>query len=262
MSRKLDTVTASTVSTPTVSVPLDTNKNQSLKQDLHLRISKGKAIEKKGTGLQPSETPSTDQGQSIQQPITPYRSGTRMRGSNSFTSIGQALAKTRPALLMQPRPISATDHPAFRIPISDQLAACIEDIAQEVGDLRHRRSNLTQAVHLQEQTALPESVFATKLYEARAITKDRLQGSSIPGFHRVAKPMAYFWTVVRDQLGLTIGQIEAAALPNASEDPTRQGRGERWTNRRVGVEAHGTARPTQSRTYVQQPSGDPRYNLQ
>ena len=68
-------------------------------------------------------------------------------------------------------------------------------------------SNVSQAMRLLEQSRFDVTSFVGKLYEAHAITKDRMRDG------RVAKPMAFYFVVVRDLVGLRepAGQIQANA---------------------------------------------------
>ncbi len=77
--------------------------------------------------------------------------------------------------------------------IPDSLKVTIEDISREFGEPRSYRSNLTHIMRICQQAGKnPEGVVAY-LYEARSITKQ--QGS-------VKKPMPYFFSVLKDLVGL------------------------------------------------------------
>src|SRR4029077_549270 len=106
--------------------------------------------------------------------------------------------------------------------VSEELAACVGEIAQEFNDTKHRRSNLTQARHLLTSSHLPEAAFITHLYEARAITKDRHLNPAASTQRHLQNPMAYFWIVARDLLGLESPSAEANTSPDTPERPTEQ----------------------------------------
>lgn len=84
-----------------------------------------------------------------------------------------------------------------------RLEAATYEIAQEFGDMSHLRSNLRKIHELLERSALPETAFLVRLYEARAITR---QQTMLPG--RAASPrkkVPYMFTVLSDLLGLRHG---------------------------------------------------------
>jgi hypothetical protein len=138
--------------------------------------------------------------------------------SGTFTSLAQALT-ARSGHANAP---SQAGVPAV---VSDQLRACVTDIAQEFGDSRHLRSNLTQALHLLEQSGLSESLYVSRLYESRAITKDRRRFPS--GTASISKPMAYFWSVVRDEMGIQSPSQQIAGMQSPADGPDKGGTGEK-----------------------------------
>lgn len=188
--------------------------------DVNLRNSKGNASEAKGRTIAPQQSLQTEPYHTIQRQIAPaFSVSPHRRGQAGFAAIGQML--TQSVLVNQARaPVSSCRRPSVD-PVSDQLASCIQDICNEFGDTQHLRSNLTQAQRLLRQSGLLEAAFVVRLYDARAITKDR-RFSPAGGSHGVIKPMAYFWTVVRDQLALS----GSRSVPDALDGPMEQGRGD------------------------------------
>jgi biotin operon repressor len=234
VSRELDTVAKPTVSTSTVSVRVDTNKNHAGEGDINLRISKGNASEK-GKRFASRTPPSPNPSQSAQQSLTLYRSISTVPDEPAgFTSVGQTLLRSRSDLLQRQDSLAVSRPNRHHALITDQILSCIEEIARDFGDTRHLRSNLTQAVHLLEQSGLAESHFAARLYEARAITKDRrIAARGAVGGRTLIRPMAYFWKVARDLLDLQEAEIEATSVSQRVEGSTRQGRGEEWSNGQI-----------------------------
>lgn len=93
----------------------------------------------------------------------------------------------------QPQPQRQVRDCYGRVKPTPQVAVAVTEIAQEFGDVRHLGANCTQAMRLWEASGRGESTFVSALYEARAITKQQ---------PRVGNRMSYFWTVVRDLVGL------------------------------------------------------------
>jgi hypothetical protein len=94
------------------------------------------------------------------------------------------------------------------------IRACIDEFSMEFGDHGHRRSNLTHAVKLQAQSGLLEAAFVACLYEARAITRDQLTAK------RLRRPMAYYFSVVRDLVGLEKESQTVQVLSDSSNPET------------------------------------------
>lgn len=78
------------------------------------------------------------------------------------------------------------------------IGVIIEDFAAELGDSAPTRSSVTRAVNLFERSGASRDGFIDLLFQARAATR---QMRSSPN-HRPQKPMAYFFSVVEDQLGM------------------------------------------------------------
>ena len=205
-------------------------KNQGKKKEITIfEIRKAKPGERRG-GHDPQSHWPPEPYQTAEYPVVPESTASPpARRPTGFAPIAQTLAHTRSALIAPAQAPHATHLRLTTDPVPEQLAACIQEIATEFGDTRHLRSNLTHALRLLRASGLPESVFVVRLYDARAITKDRRVSTLAAGAGQsVLNPMAYFWTVVRDQLGLT--GSEATSMSDASGDPTNRGRGEEWTN--------------------------------
>jgi hypothetical protein len=60
-------------------------------------------------------------------------------------------------------------------------------------------------------------------------------GSGIPASDRatVSKPMAYFWTVVRDEIGIHSDREQAMSVPDTPDGLSKQRRGEKGINGQV-----------------------------
>jgi replication protein O len=74
-----------------------------------------------------------------------------------------------------------------------QIMAAITEISENFADIASLRSNTSQAVNLWQQSGRSEAVFVHTLYEARSVTRQQ---------PKVRKPMPYFWSVVRELLGI------------------------------------------------------------
>jgi len=86
-------------------------------------------------------------------------------------------------------------------------------------------------MRLFQESALPESVFVARLFEARAIVNDqRTTHARIGTGAYIHKPMPYFFSVVNDLLGFKEAESEAESPSDLTDRSTRRERGERWTN--------------------------------
>jgi DNA-binding transcriptional ArsR family regulator len=96
----------------------------------------------------------------------------------------------------------------------DAIMACIAQFAQEFGDRATLKSSTSRAVNLYRQAAIPQKQFVNCLWEARAITRERLsegRGASI------RSKMGYFFSVLAERLD--VGSDEAPTGPvKASPD--------------------------------------------
>lgn len=78
------------------------------------------------------------------------------------------------------------------------IGSVIERFAQELGDQAPTRSSVTRAMNLFEQSGAGRDGFVDLLFQARASTKEMRNSAK----HRPQKPMAYFFSVVEERLGL------------------------------------------------------------
>jgi hypothetical protein len=88
---------------------------------------------------------------------------------------------------------------------SEYLANLSQDFSRELGDLAHGRSNLTQIHNLWRESGLSEKEFAGLLYQSRDLTRRYAvlrPGETPPPGGKPRNRMAYFFTVVRNMLGL------------------------------------------------------------
>ncbi len=87
------------------------------------------------------------------------------------------------------------DNPSISIVVHDQpLVHLISDFSREMGDIGHIASNVTQAHRIMGEADVDIETFFDQLYEARNRTR---KGAGIE------RRMAYFFTVLRDQLELS-----------------------------------------------------------
>lgn len=90
---------------------------------------------------------------------------------------------------------NSVDTPSIAIVIHDQrLVHLIGDFSREMGDTAHIASNVTQAHRIMGEADIDIEAFFDQLYEARNRTR-KAAG--------VERRMAYFFTVLRDQLALS-----------------------------------------------------------
>ena len=90
---------------------------------------------------------------------------------------------------------NSADTPSFAIVIHDQrLVHLISDFSREMGDTAHIASNITQAHRIMGEADVDIEAFFDQLYEARKRTR-KAAG--------IERRMAYFFTVLRDQLALS-----------------------------------------------------------
>jgi hypothetical protein len=86
---------------------------------------------------------------------------------------------------------------------SERIMATVEEVTEDLADGQHRRSNCTQAFRLLVLSGLSESHFEAAIYQARSITRDEVNRRRFaPGRPPVANQMAYFFSVLRHELGL------------------------------------------------------------
>jgi hypothetical protein len=200
-------------------------------QDIHLRNSKVNAPHRDRYKRADAKYAFRKLDQTDSHPASPYRTTSIPRRSHSLERLDSVLARLRPRPA-PPRAAPAQSGQAAPSPVigSEQLAVSVTEISHDLGDIAHLRSNFTQANRLLQRSGLMESFFVSKLYEARAITKDRQRSPSAAAASPVTRPMAYFWRVVRDQLHLGDDIGEATMASDAADGPRRQGRDEGRNN--------------------------------
>jgi hypothetical protein len=107
---------------------------------------------------------------------------------------------------------------------SQYLANLSQDFSRELGDLAHGRSNVTQIHNLWRESGLSEKEFADLLYQSRDLTRRYAvlrPGETPPPAGKPRNRMAYFFTVVRNMLGLRPAAATAtlAVAPAATSAP-------------------------------------------
>lgn len=111
------------------------------------------------------------------------------------------------AVLQRHRVATDTDNREARRVVE----SAVREFAREFGDRASTRASTTRAINLMRASGRSLPAFVSTLYEARAITRDRLHGSG--GMTR--NPMGYFFAVIADLLGLRADGEEHAKLPTA-----------------------------------------------
>jgi len=97
------------------------------------------------------------------------------------------------------------------------ILSFLEDIAHELHDTAPLKSSTTRAYNLYKQSGVSLSVFQDRMYEARAITKDRtstikrkgtvkvIAGDNSVSDIGVKAGMPYFFAILEERLGLREG---------------------------------------------------------
>ena len=80
---------------------------------------------------------------------------------------------------------------------SHYIAAIVTDFTDELGDQGHTVSNVSQAMRLYRESALDETDFTDRLFQARKLVRV-YQGRQ--GLGTINNKMAYFFRVLRDLL--------------------------------------------------------------
>ena len=119
-------------------------------------------------------------------------------------------------------------YPPEVIHISAYLTNMGNDFSVELGDPTHTRSNRTQIHNLWHKSALPEKDFAQVMYEARKLTKQFAiirPGEKEPPMGQTRNRMPYFFTVLRDLLGLSKknGPVGGISNPDLTATTGRNG---------------------------------------
>lgn len=76
------------------------------------------------------------------------------------------------------------------------LTRLMEDLSRDFGDLEHVTSNISQAINLYDASGLVLDKFFIEAYEARTATRRKTN---------VKAPMALFFSLLRERLGVTNG---------------------------------------------------------
>ncbi len=108
-------------------------------------------------------------------------------------------------------------------PSSIYIVAVMDDFSNELNDLAHKPSNVTQALHLWQASGLSEQEFIQLVYEAKQITRN-YQGKN--GLRGIENKMAYFFAVLRDLCGLRSAtcdtDVQTSAVGPIQEDQSAQ----------------------------------------
>lgn len=152
---------------------------------------------------------------------TPRSQPTRDRerhGASGFARVGSLLPATAPV----PSPSTTYDEDR------QVLLAYITNVAREFNDRASLKTSTTRALHLLEQSGLSRPAFIAKLYEARAITKERSAAirttTTTPGFPLPVKnKMPYFFRVLEQLLGLRPDEGNGDDPPKTRPAPAQDG---------------------------------------
>ncbi len=221
VSRKLDTAKDAPVSSQTVTVPLDTNKNQDSELDRNnSKFRRVKPSRNKSEGLVVTqEAAPVSPGSEDDQPAIiqePLRRGHRTPSPDTpespqsgFSPISHLLAHraeklpARGAETLQKGHQETGQHGA-RIVVPPQIRELVERTTRQFhDDERHLLSNLTRAMNLYHSSELSEYGFCRVLVEAELATqragniKKPAEGESYPG--RKNK-VPYWWAIVENRL--------------------------------------------------------------
>lgn len=190
MSTSLDTAetdaAVGTVSSATVPVQLDTNKNQRInKNQINIsNIRKTSVTQQDGAGT--------------------LDLASRDPNHDTTLDVGAILASRQPPT----RPPVVID--SARDTIQEYLA----DFRREFPDRASLKSSTTRAYHLYQASGVTLDTFIDALYRARAIVKERtgsIRGAGVDEQGRSMKnKMAYFFAVLEDVLGLRPTPAEPA----------------------------------------------------
>lgn len=228
VSRNLDTVAAAepTVSSPTVTVPLDTNKNQR-KPDLDPSKFEGShdqmGARETGEARRSSTAFDAEGGDrhrrgSSETGLEPLGKIVSRRAGNTFkigAAAESAIAATAdgPAVARPGRRGRAGEYPEER----ERLRPFLTDFARELGDEAPLASTITRTLNIFKAAGVPPAQWADALYQARGLTQEhtaqirKIAGDTDPGLRRKNK-MPYFLATLEQLVGLR-------------PEPSRAGRG-------------------------------------
>jgi hypothetical protein len=222
VSRSLDTGAPSspTVSSPTVTVQLDTNKNHVTNKNHSSNTRRAaQAVDNSGpaqNGRTPPSNRRTERTNQPAHPATPAHPSTPSQPINSapsrsgepHTGTSQSSNAPRDG---HPDPGNKQGLELLRDVLQrhtlrpeerharEAIQSYISDIAGEFGDKAALKSSVTRAYNLYEQSGRTMDAFINALFMARANVKER-QASTTQ--EPIQNRMSYFFSVLEDQLGL------------------------------------------------------------
>jgi hypothetical protein len=236
VSRDLDTGAPSspTVSSRTVTVPLDTNKNHASNENHSSNIRRAaQAVDNSGSAQnrpksakrprtrQPEQSPHPHDKSSV--PSDPHKSTPRAsRGkdhtptldSSNGRSHGEHEPGQKPGLeLLRDVLTRHTLRPEDRH-AREAIQSYISDIAHQFGDKAALKSSVTRAYNLYEQSGRTMDAFINALFLARANVKERHQSTTQ---EPIQNRMSYFFSVLEDQLGLKNDEHNGRGGESATE---------------------------------------------
>lgn len=228
------------------------DKEEKERRIINIRTSNAKAKENPERKPAAAET-TGDPDQSTNKDITPLltRSSkpSRTYGLNKLSdALSRIYPNDAPSSTKRPA-LPPTPTQSTRLP--EQIRVSIEDITTELGDDQHLDANLGQAYNLYRTSPLDAGRFTNLLYETSARTRDRQRTAATD--QTLARPMAYFWTLVREQLGGVMEtKSEAKSSPGPSGAPQSSSNSLDLTLHRSRAETSSTSNPAASQTLSDQ----------
>ncbi len=254
VSSRLDTVEDEpTVSSPTVTVPLDTNKNHTLERDFDISN-----IRKASTNVDKSVGDDTASNASQRRKVpdeTRGRSGLAPVGDvTAAMPLSEAIAEwRRRQVATAPEAAPRKDDTGTgaaappvervtsgetaprrgrprRVPQQDEayqvIQAYIADFARELNDRAPLKTSTTRAYNLYRRSGLDHGAFVGQLYAARAVVKERLAGiraagATSPAGFPIKHQAGYFFAVLEDLLGLRDGKAQPTSEAGVAVDPSK-----------------------------------------
>jgi len=187
VSRTVDTVSDTTVSSATVPVQLDTNKNQTTNQK-EISLS----------NIRTASMPQVGEGR----PLDP----------NVPEALGATIGQRRRQRQAQPAPDGSE---------RDVILEYIADFSREFADRAPLKSSTTRAYNLYRQSGVALETFIEGMYRARAIVKERTAviraaSDSTAQTGATKNKMAYWFSVLEDLLGLRADGSAVSTPPSRS----------------------------------------------
>jgi hypothetical protein len=98
----------------------------------------------------------------------------------------------------------------------EAIQSYIKEMAHEFGDKAKLKSSTSRAYNLYEQSGRTLHAFVDALFLARANVRERNESTTQ---EPIQNRMSYFFSVLADQLGLTVGHAAAstASIPQAEQ---------------------------------------------